>query len=64
MEKQVTLQRQIRCVERELNFRRRIYERRVQENKMSQSHADDEINAMEAVLATLESVARRQPEMD
>lgn len=56
----IDIDRQIRCVERELKMRRNVLERRVQ-----QKQADDEIACMEAVLATLQAVkASRQPELE
>ncbi len=56
---QVSIARQIKCVERELAFRRRVYARRVAEDKMTQPKAADEIACMEAVLATLKAVMDR-----
>lgn len=56
---QVPISRQVECVERELKFRRRVYAHRVATDKMTQRKADDEIAAMEAVLATLQGIAER-----
>jgi hypothetical protein len=53
---QVSIERQIECVQRELGFRRRVYSRRVAEERMSLVQADEEIACMEAVLATLQAV--------
>lgn len=39
----------LRCVERELRFRRVIYEKRVARQSMSQQQADWEIGCMEAI---------------
>lgn len=50
----IPLERQIACVEREINMRRRCYPRWVGRGSMKQTLADDEIATMEAVLATLE----------
>jgi hypothetical protein len=47
---------QIACVKREIEMRRRVYPRWVQEGKMKQAKADAEIEAMEAVLATLRGI--------
>ena len=55
-----TIERQIECVQRELNMRRNVYPGRVAIKKMSQNKADEEIAAMEAVLGTLQSVAKAQ----
>lgn len=38
------------CARRELNFRRRVYERRVADGKMKQADADREIEVMAAIL--------------
>lgn len=56
MSKPVSLARQMRCVERELNMRRRVYPRWVADRKLEQFEADDEIEAMQAVLDTLKKV--------
>jgi hypothetical protein len=45
---------------RELGYRRHVYERRVAEGKMSQKKADEEIQAMEAVLATLQGLEEKE----
>lgn len=52
----IPLERQIACVERELAQRRRVYARRVAEQKMTREFAADEIAAMSAVLETLQSI--------
>lgn len=49
----VSLERQIRCVKRELGKRKGVYPRWVASGRMTQEQADDEREAMEAVLATL-----------
>lgn len=51
----VPLERQIKAVERELAMRRRVYPSWVARSRMSEANADEEIAAMEAVLATLKS---------
>ncbi len=52
-QKHVSLQRQIKCVEREINQRRRVYPRLISSNRMSEDFAHEEIAVMEQVLATL-----------
>jgi len=52
----VPIDRQIACVKRELRLRERVYARRVAEEKMTQTDADIELQAMGAVLETLERV--------
>ena len=53
----VQIEDQVRCVERELGFRHRVYARRVADGKMTANKARDEIRAMTAVLETLNRVA-------
>jgi hypothetical protein len=50
---QVSLERQLRCVEREIGWRRRVYPQRVAVRRMTQAQADEEIAVMTAVAATL-----------
>ena len=50
------LVRQIACIERELRLRRRVYPRWVEDKRLTGQEAEDEILAMEAVLATLKEV--------
>lgn len=46
----VTLQRMLACAERELAMRRRVYPNWVRSEKMTQTEADDEISALEAIV--------------
>lgn len=45
-----TIDEKILCIERELNFRKTVYQRRVDKNAMSKSQADYEIGCMESIL--------------
>lgn len=56
----VTLDQQIREVKRELGYRARVYPNLVSRGKLTQVAADDNVRRMEAVLATLEEVARQR----
>ena len=56
----VPISAQIKCVERELTFRRRVYARRVSQGKMTQHKADEELQAMGAVLCTLQNIEASQ----
>lgn len=49
----VSLDDMIACVKREIQLRRRVYPRWVQNGNMKQSTADEEIRRMEAVLHRL-----------
>ena len=49
----VTLENQIRCVQREIGLRERVYPKWVRDGKMKERVAQYEIEAMKAVLATL-----------
>jgi len=51
----ITLDKQIACVRREIRMREIVYPRWVAQKKMRQESAEHEIEAMKAVLATLES---------
>ena len=53
----VPLADQVRCVERELSFRRRVYARRVLNKQMTEEQSNREIAAMEAVLDTVKLAA-------
>lgn len=48
------------CAERELKMRRRVYERRVSEGKMTQRFADSEIAAMAAIVMTLQRLEQAE----
>jgi hypothetical protein len=52
----VTISEQIRCAQRELSLRERVYPRWVSDRRMTQDKADREIAGMRAVIATLEHV--------
>ena len=53
---EIPLEAQIKCVEREITFRRRVYARRVSQGRMSEIFADQQIKLMEAVLKTLQEL--------
>ena len=55
-EAEIPLEPQIKCVEREITFRRRVYARRVSQGRMSEVFADQQIKLMEAVLETLKGL--------
>lgn len=56
-----TLDDQIAEVKPEIAMRKRVYPRWVSDGKLTQAKMDRQIANMEAVLVTLESVARRYP---
>ena len=56
----MTITDQIKCVERELKMRERVYARWVTSGKMSAKKADHETKAMEAVLETLRAVESKE----
>jgi hypothetical protein len=43
----------VKCAEREVAYRRRVYPRLVADNRMSREHADREIAMMEAIAEKL-----------
>lgn len=56
----VPITAQVASVERELKLRRRVYPRRVADQRMTQQQADYEIEVMTAVLATLREIESRE----
>ena len=56
----ISIEDQIACVRRELRMRSSVYPRWIGNGKMTEAQASREINAMGAVLATLERVASEQ----
>lgn len=52
----VTLGEQIKCLEREIGYRKRVYPRWVESGKMKLDQADYQVAAMEAALATLKGL--------
>lgn len=53
-QKQVSLQRQIKCAEREIKQRQRVYPRLISSDRMAEDFAHEEIAVMEQVLVTLQ----------
>ena len=53
---EIPLEAQIKCVQREIKFRERVYARRVSMGRMSETFADQQIELMKAVLKTLEEL--------
>ncbi len=60
MARNYSLDDQIRCVQREIAMRRRVFPKRVAQEAMKSEEADWQIECMEAVLATLEEKAGRR----
>ena len=58
--KPVPLAAQIRCLERELRLRERVYPRWILAGRLKQQVADAELAAMAAALATLRGLAAQQ----
>ena len=56
-----SLHGQIACVEREIKMRQRVYPRWVEQERMTQRKADEEIESMQAVLATLKAALAPRP---
>ena len=52
----VSLARQVECARREVRQRERVYPRLVQDGRMSQAKADEEIEAMRAIVRALEDM--------
>jgi len=55
----IPIERQIKCIDRELAIRKRVYPRWVDAERMTQEDADDEIASMEAALETLKNIVQK-----
>ncbi|WP_338822137.1 hypothetical protein WDM22_38625 [Bradyrhizobium septentrionale] len=53
----ITAMEKLRCVERELGYRRRVYTRLVERGKMSEPQRHQEIKLMEAILEDYRQLA-------
>lgn len=60
---QIDLRMQIECVKRELRLRNAAYPRWVDRDKMKPDTATYELNAMKAVLTTLEKLKDENPDL-
>lgn len=58
----ITLDEQIECVRREIGMRHHVYPHWVEFGHITQAHADHQIAAMTAVLATLEALRPAEPQ--
>jgi hypothetical protein len=56
----ITLEAQLREVEREITLRRRVYPRWVADGRLTQAAADRQIAVMEAVAGTLQAVVEKR----
>jgi hypothetical protein len=54
----ITLERQIRCAQRELRLRRQVYPKLIAGHKMTEEEAQEETVCMLAILATLNELIR------
>ena len=54
------IEEQVKCVERELWLRARVYPRWVERGRMTQAQAEHEMEAMATVLATLRKIAEAE----
>ena len=53
----ITIEDEIRCIERELKYRRRVYPHLVAKEAMEQAVADRELHVLTAVLFRLQQIA-------
>ena len=52
----IPIDEQVKCVEREIGMRERVYPRWIEAKRMTQKKADQELEAMRAVLETLQNI--------
>lgn len=62
MESNITIDDMIKCVEREIGMRMRVYPRWIEQHKMSIEKADLEIRTMQAVLDRLKKLREAENE--
>lgn len=62
MESNITIDDMIKCVEREIGMRMRVYPRWIEQHKMSIEKADSEIRTMQAVLDRLKKLREEDNE--
>lgn len=53
---EIPLEAQIKCVQREIEFRKRVYARRISKGRMSPTFANQQVELMQSVLKTLEGL--------
>ncbi len=53
---EIPLEAQIKCVQREITFRKRVYARRISMGRMSPIFANQQVELMQSVLKTLEGL--------
>lgn len=56
----ISIYEQIKCIERELKYRKHVYPRLVMQGKMDSATAEKQIKAMTAVLETLQRTAPQE----
>lgn len=63
MESNITIDDMIKCVEREIGMRMRVYPRWIEQHKMSIEKADLEIRTMQEVLDRLKKLREQDDRM-
>lgn len=56
----ITAEDKLKCVQRELMMRRRVYERRIADGEMSRDFANEQIEVMQAIVADYEKLAQKE----
>lgn len=56
----ITLEQQLACARREYRLRERVYPRLIHQGKMQPGEAQDELDAMQAIVETLDGLLREQ----
>lgn len=60
---QYTIDQKITAISRELAMRRRVYPRQVEQGRMPERRAQEEIGVMEAILADYQSQQKKEPDL-
>ena len=56
----ISIEDKLKCVERELGFRQRVYDRLIERGKMSKRQADREIELMIAIVDDYQAMAEAE----
>ena len=60
MTEAISAERKLACARRELTMRRRVYPRWVQDFRITEARAADEIRCMEAIVADYEAMVKKE----
>lgn len=63
MSNKVTFEQQLVCAKRELGLRHSVYPRLIEQNRMTQGQANDELDAMRGIVETLQELVKQNKKL-